>query len=469
MATFTGLEIASRALKTNQSVLDVVGHNVANVNTPGYSRQTAALVATPPDTAYDAANSNFAAQLGTGVDLASVSRIRDEFIEVRLQNAEGDQSKYNSLRDALQRVEDTFNELSTDGVGKQMTATFNAFLEVARAPEGDSARSLLRSQGETVSRTIRQVFNGLNNLDADLKGRGAMLVQQVNDLASQVADLNGQIHVATIVGGHPNDLEDKRDILVKQIAGLVGAQAQPDHDAQGNPTGYVTVRVNGATLVQEDKVNPLPDTFAMQAGVPQLAGSDFMVPVKSGEVSGLIQASDMIAHYVADLNSLVSTFISTVNTQHQAGYGLNGQTGLNFFSGTNASDIGMDANIEGDLSAIAASTPPVSGSTVAPSNGDNARLIADIGSRRLFGTQTLVAYHSAKMAQVGADAQGAERQAANQEKVVQQLQNMRDSTSGVNLDEELTHMLQYQRSYQAAARMVTMFDSLVEDLIGMVR
>jgi flagellar hook-associated protein 1 FlgK len=426
-------------------------------------------VAAPPDTAYDATNSNFAAQIGTGVDLSSITRIRDEFVEMRLQNAQGDQAKYNSLSEALKRVEDTFNELSTQSISKQITATFNAFQEVARAPEGDAARSLLRSQGESVSRVFRDTFNGLNNLDADLKDKGAILVSEVNDLAKQVADLNDQIHIATIVGGHPNDLEDKRDNVIKQLAGLVGAQAQPEHDAQGNPTGYVTVRVNGFTLVQDNKTNPLPSTFAIQAGVPQLTDGTFMIPIKSGDVAGLIQASTMIERYRDDLNTVASTFISAVNTQHAAGYGLDGLTGRNFFSGTDASNMGVDASIRSDLNAIAASSPPLAGGTVAPSNGDNARAIADIGNQRLFGNQTIVAYHAAKMSQLGADAQSAERQATNQQSVVQQLQNMRDSTSGVNLDEELTRMLQYQRSYQAASKLVTTFDSLIDNLINMVR
>jgi flagellar hook-associated protein 1 FlgK len=469
MATFTGLEIASRALKTNQAVLDVVGHNIANVNTPGFTRQAAELVAMPPDTAADNGSANFAAQLGMGVDLASVSRIRDEFIEMRLQNAQGDQSKYNSLRDALQRVQDTFNELSTDSISSQITATFNAFQEVARTPEGDAARSLLRTQGETVAARFRLVFNGLNNLDTDLKGRGATLLQQVDDLAKQVADLNDQIHTATIVGAHPNDLMDQRDNVIKQLANLVGAQAIPEEDTNGKVTGNVTVVVNGFTLVQGINTNPLPRTFSMQAGVPQLTDGTISIPIKSGEVSGLIQASNMISKYTADLNTVASTFITQVNTQHQAGYGLDGLTGRNFFTGTDASDIGVDATIEGSLDAIAASSPPPSGGTVAPSNGDNARLIADIGKLRLFGTQTIVDYHSAKITQMGADAQSATSQASNQEKVVQQLQNMRDSTSGVNLDEELTHMLQYQRSYQAAAKLVTTFDSLIESVINMVR
>lgn len=469
MSTFTGLEIASRALKTNQAVLDVVGHNIANVNTPGYTRQAAQLVAMPPDTAADNGSANFAAQLGMGVDLASVSRIRDEFIEMRLQNSQGDQSKYNSLRDALQRVQDTFNELSSDSISSQITATFNAFQEVARTPEGDAARSLLRTQGETVAARFRQVFNGLTNLDSDLKGRGVTLLKQADDLARQVADLNDQIHIATIVGGHPNDLQDQRDNVIKQLANLVGAEAVPEHDNSGNPTGNVTVMVNGFTLVQGTKTNSLPTTFSMQAGVPQLTDGTISIPIKRGEVSGLIQASDRIATYKTDLNTVASTFISAVNAQHQAGYGLDGQTGRNFFSGTDASDIGVDATIESSLDAIAASSPPPSGGTVAPSNGDNARAIADIGKLRLFGTQTIVDFHAAKMTQMGADAQSAASQAANQEKVVQQLQNMRDSTSGVNLDEELTHMLQYQRSYQAAAKLVTTFDSLIDSVINMVR
>jgi len=469
MSTFTGIEIASRALRVNQNLLDVVGHNVANVNTPGYSRQSAEVVATPPDTAFDTGNSNFAAQIGTGVDIASITRIRDEFIEQRLEEATGDQSRYGALNDALQRVQDTFNELSTDGISKQITATFNAFHEVARSPEGDAARSLLRSQGETVSNRFRQIHTGLNNIQSDLKGRSDILVGQVNDLAGQVAELNNQIHISTIVGGHANDLEDKRDLVVKLLSDLVVATATPDYDANGKPTGNVTVSINGFTLVQESRTNALPTTFAIQAGVPQLTDGNIYIPIKRGQISGLVAASDKIDKYKADLNTVASTFITEVNAQHSQGYGLDGQTGRNFFIGTDASNIAVDPSIEGSLDAIAASAPPISGGTVAPSNGDNALAIANISSKLLFGNQTLVTYHSAKMTQLGADAQNFDRLNTNQQQVVQQLQTLRDSTSGVSLDEELTHMLQYQRSYEASAKLVNMFDSLTETVINLIR
>ncbi len=469
MSTFTGIEIASRALRVSQNVLDVVGHNISNVNTPGYSRQTASIVASPSDTAYDVGSSNFAAQIGTGVDLASVTRVRDAFIEQRLQDATGNQSKYNTLRDGLQRVQDTFNELSTDGLGKQITATFNAFQEVSRAPEGDAARSLLRSQGENVSRRFRDVLTGLNNIDDDLKGQGAIILGQVSDLAKQVADLNGQIHITTIMGGHANDLEDKRDQVVRQLSDLVGASAVPEHDPRGNPTGNVTVSVNGFTLVEGSRTNALPSTFAVQAGVPQLTDGTLFIPIKSGIVSGLIATSDRIKTYKADLNTVASTFITEVNAQHKLGYGLDGLTNRAFFTGTDASDIAVDPAIEADLKAIAASSPPLAGGTVAPSNGDNARAISDISKKQLFGNQTIVTYQAAKITQLGADAQSYDRQASNQDKVVQQLQNLRDSTSGVSLDEELTHMLQYQRSYQAASKLVTTYDDMIQTIINMVK
>ena len=158
-----------------------------------------------------------------------------------------------------------------------------------------------------------------------------------------------------------------------------------------------------------------------------------------------------------------------MNQQHQAGTGLDGVTGRNFFDGTDAESIKVSAPVENDLNAIAAATPPVAGSTVAPGNGDNALALARLQIAKLFGDQNITDFYGAKVTSVGSDVAAADRSVTNQGSVVQQLQNSRNSVSGVSLDEELTHMLEHQRAYQAAAKLLTTYDNLLDSIMNIVK
>jgi flagellar hook-associated protein 1 FlgK len=157
-----------------------------------------------------------------------------------------------------------------------------------------------------------------------------------------------------------------------------------------------------------------------------------------------------------------------VNTAHEAGFGLDGVTGRPFFEGTNASDIKVSAAVEASTDAIAAASAPQTGQPVAPDNGDNALQVADLANAQLLGGQTVNGYYSTAITQIGRDEQNYTQLATNQQQVMTQLQNQRNSTSGVNLDEELTNMLQYQKSYQSAAKFLSTVDTLMQNLLDAV-
>jgi flagellar hook-associated protein 1 len=466
MSTFSGIEIASRALRVNQQVVDVIGHNVANVNTPGYSRQTAHITETDPYTTPTLYQSGKNGQFGTGVELTAVTRARDEFVAGRQQAGKGDQGRLNQLRDYLSRVQDAYAEPAGGGLSSMITDYFNSFQEVARNPENSAARIVLRQRGQTLAQQIRNLHDALGTVDQDVKTRVAATVRDANDVAQQVADLNAQIKAVTLSGGHANDLMDKRDQLVQQLGTLVGAKEVAELDANGQPTGAVNVLVNGYSLVEGKTAYPLPASFTTLGGVPQLTNGTEMIPVTGGEVAGLVEATSFVAGYRADLNTIASTLITAVNTQHAAGYGLDGLTGRNFFAGTDASNIGIDPAVLADPKAIAAASAPLPGQPVAPGNGENARALAAIAGQALFNGDTIGTYYSTRVSEIGADVKSAETAAANQEQVNQQLETLRASVSGVSLDEEMTHMLQFQRSYQAAARMLSTFDSMLETIIN---
>ena len=461
-STFFGLEIGARSLAASQAALDVIGQNTSNVNTPGYSRQVVTLEATDPYTASGYGH------IGTGVQVASVTRIRDDFTDKQTYDAHAKQGAYSSLSDILSRVEQVYNEPGTAGIGSQLTAFFNSFSDLSANPSNQALRSSVRDTAQSVVSAFNSISASLKQIVPDITAKTQSKLDDANALAHQIGDLNGKIHSALANGQHPNDLQDKRGALVSQLSSLIQVKAIDVTDSiTGKPTGELNLSVEGYSLVQGEIVSPLPKIVSAQPNTSALIDSNGnAVPVNGGEIAGLLQASHALDGFQKDLDTLASSFISAVNAQHQAGVDLTGTPGQAFFSGTDAGSIAISGTIQHDLNAIAAASPPKPPATFASGNGDNSRALAGIANKAAIGGATLNDYYSAKVAAVGAASKLASDQLNNQQKVVNQLQNQQSSVSGVNLDEELTKLLQYQRSYQASARIVNTFDDVLDRIIN---
>jgi flagellar hook-associated protein 1 FlgK len=186
---------------------------------------------------------------------------------------------------------------------------------------------------------------------------------------------------------------------------------------------------------------------------------------------GLVKATTLLKGYQADLDTLAYNVVTATNLRHQSGYALDGTTNNAFFgtlttSAGAAAAITLDSGVETDLNKIAAASAPTPPNPFAPGNGDNARSLASLVSAQVIGNFSLNGYYNSKVASIGADSQTFQQEADNQAKVLNQLQNQQSSVSGVNLDEELTKMLQYQRTYQAAARVINMADAFLDTIIN---
>ena len=466
-STFYGLEIGRRALATNQLALDVVGQNVSNVNTPGYSRQTVNIETTDPFTPPDLQHGN-PGQLGTGVTVGSVTRMRDAFVDQQLRGANSNQGSLNNLRDVLGQVENAFNEPSDNGLGQLMTNFFNSFSDLASDPSSGAIRSTVQNRGQALVSAFHSVSTALSQITPDIQSNVTTQVNSANDIAKQIASLNKSIRSAIASNDHPNDLQDKRDNLLNQLSQITDVQVVAVRDPQTNlVTGEVNVNVGGFALVQGDTANALPTQLTTSNGTLGLQTPDKVtIPLHSGQLYGLAKATTLVAGYKSDLDTLASKLITTVNTQHQAGVGLDGQGARDFFSGSNATDISLSSAVTSNLNAIAAASKPVAPGTFASGNGDNARALAAISATQVINGFSLNGYYNANVAQVGSDSQTFQTEANTQQSVVTQLQNHQQSVSGVNMDEELTHMLQFQRSYQAAARIVNVMDDTLDRIIN---
>jgi flagellar hook-associated protein 1 FlgK len=464
-STFAGIEVASRALRANQTIMSTLGHNLANVNTPGYSRQVVKIVTTDPYT-LPSVNEPRPGQMGTGVDVAGISRIVDPFIDQRVANGLAVQGSFQKTRDLLTRVETSLGEPSESGISNQLQQFFNRLQDLSRNPESGAVRATVVQQAGALARRFNQVWSELDAIAQDATQQIATVVGEANAVAKQVAVLNKEIVASVGVGDVPNDLMDRRDELLRRLSTLVGATYRVDRNGSGNSNGSVSVFVNGTPLVLGEDAFRLPTDAAYVGSVPQLTDGTTFTPLTGGQAHGMLVAAAMVAGYRDQVNIVATTLINRVNELHRGGYGLDNVSGRDFFAGSDAGSIRVDAGILADSNTIAAASPPAPGYPMAPGNGQNALAMAQIANEALLGSFTISGYYTDKISKIGADSQSYQNQSANQDGVVVQLGNLRSQISGVSLDEEMSQMLQYQRSYQASARYLTVVDEMLNTVIN---
>lgn len=464
---FAGFDIARSALMANQTALEVTGHNVANVNTEGYTRQTVSLVARQPYSTMTTVNPA-AAQLGTGVDVAAITSVRDMFLERQLQRITGQASQSDQYSSLLARVQTALSETSGNGLSSALTAFFNAFQGLAQDPSRSDLRASVLQTGNALAQQIRELDKSLERIHTDATIQVGTLVDQANGVAQKIADLNVQIRGALALGQHPNDLEDQRQELVKQLSDLVGAQAHDELDASGKPTGFITVEREGWTIVSGPTANTIPSDFTSSDSRPYLTDGRTEAFSPGGQIGGLTRAAGSVAAYRQSLDQIASTLIQQVNAQHEVGYGLDNITGRPFFAGTGAADIALAPEVANNTDALAAASAPAPGSVVAPGNGDNARAIANIANQAVIGSSTIGSAYAALVTRIGSDAKASQDETTSLAAERQQILTLRNAASGVSLDEELTNMMQYQRSYQSAARLLSTVDSMIQTLLSAV-
>ncbi len=465
-SSFMGIELGRRALAANQIALDTTGQNTSNVNTAGYSRQVVNLETTDSS---DITLANGAkGQIGTGVTVSSVTRIRDQFLDQRVRSSLSQQSADSTLSGQLSQVEAAYNEPNGGGVGSLLTSFFNSFSTLSSDPANSGLRTGVRSSAQSLISGVKNLYQAQQDTLTNISQGVTDAVKQINSLATQIAGLNQQIQQSVQTGGDPNDLMDKRDQMVQNLSQLANIKVVPSVNGQtGRPTGSLSIYVGGHQLVYNDQSTPIPapspnakPPFALTE-----ANGD-PIEIQGGQLGGYIKAATLVQSYSDDLNALASAVIKAVNTQHSAGAPLDGSTGNPFFTGTDASSIGLSQAIQNSTDAIAAAAAPAPPATVAVGNGDNARALAQIAQQSLLGTNTLNQAYVSQVARVGADSASAKTDVKNQDSIAAQLQSQQSSISGVSLDEELTKLIQYQRSYQVASRFITTIDDTLDRLIN---
>lgn len=452
-----GLNTALSALTASQLALDTAAHNTANANTDGYSRQEVALVESPPFT-YPAFNrSGTPGQLGTGVTVATIQRVRDTFLDLQIRSQLAPQGQWQTRSEELAKVEAAFPEPNGSGLGTALGSFWNAWQDLAADPTSTAARSVLVGQAGTLAQQFSSDASQLRGATDGADYQVGQQVSQVNTLASQIALLNAQIQRVTVTGDHPNDLQDQRDKLLDRLSQIVSVTTVPQAD------GTVTVLAGGIDLVSGDRARTMttvPDVNGHQ--VPSWPSSG-PVTLGQGQLAAYVQLRDStLPGYMSQLNQLAKGVADAVNAlQNPTPPG----TGIDLFTytpGSEAATIAVNAAVVADPSLV------VAGAVGSPGDGDIAGQIADLRNAKSFagGTQTASDFYTSLIGTIGSDAQQANTLSTNQGLVVDQLKTRRESVSGVSLDQEATDMIRFQRAYQAAARVITIVDETLDTLIN---
>ncbi|MET7420629.1 flagellar hook-associated protein FlgK [Dactylosporangium sp. NPDC005555] len=466
MSTFSGLNTALSALYAQRRALDVTGQNIANVNTEGYSRQRVEL--SPVENVTEPARYSLSAGVGDGVRITGVTRLHNEFMTNRTRSEHGLNEYLQAQKTVYANVEQALAEPSDNGLQAQFSDYWNAWSDVANRPGDASARTQLLSRANTVAGTMRTTRANLGELYTATREQLTADVDVVNQTTAGIADLNTRIALAKVADMPTNELSDKRDTLILRLSELTGATARPKKD------GSTDVLLAGAVLVQGDTVRALQavgsttvDGRTIAPPQVQFADSGGVAAIASGRIASRLEAlNTTVPDAVQGLDDVAGQLITSVNAQHAQGWDITvvppattptPVQGGDFFSGTDAADIGV---------AIADPTKVAASSTATnPFQGDNATLLANL-AKDPAGAD--VQYRNF-VVDIGISAQTVNRRADAQQVIADDVTAAEQAESGVSLDEEMTNMLQFQRAYEAAAKVISVVDSTLDSLINMKR
>ncbi len=450
------LSIARSALVAQQRTIDTISHNIANASTPGYTRQETPLGSSDPLRTPQGA-------VGTGVTIEAARRMRDSFLDTTFRQESGLQGQYSATRDLLGQVQQVLGEPGTSGLSTSLGAFFDAFSQLATDPGNATNRFVTRQTAQSLVQRFRSLDGALSQTAQNASAQLQDKVSQSNQLLQQVVDLNGQILAAKGSGGIP-DLEDRRDVALDKLSTLLGIRTVAYQDGTVGVIAGDTVVADGAGH-QTLTVSPVGSGYGVTLG-----GSSTVVQLSGGEVKALTDFTQTTVPGIrSQLDQLAGAIVSSINTLHQGGT-VSGSTppvtGVPLFdpAGVTAGSIDLSAQVKASASNI------VTGTTGQAGDGTIALQIAQLRQTQLTALGGLSApeFYTGVVSAIGGLGQTAEQSATAQGTLVANLDAQRSSADGVNTDEEMIALIKGQQAYSAAARIITVADDMMQDLLRMI-
>mgnify|MGYP002856812244 CR=1 FL=1 len=349
-STFSGIELGKRSIMANTDAITTAGHNISNANTEGYSRQRVQMKEFDPLYKPDLERAERAGMIGQGIDTQSVGRIRDELLDGRIVAQANQESYWQTRSDYYTMLEQIYNEPADVSIRSNMDKFWEGWQELSMNPESQAARQTVVTRGVTLTDSIKQRWEGLEGVANLLNGDIDATVKQVNSLTRQIADVNGEIVRSKAMGDNPNDLLDRRDLLVDKLSELVNVTTDR-RDAD-----EFEVHVDGRILVQGSVARqfalvPKFDDTGYSKIIWSDTGNDAYF--SGGKLGALVELRDVdVRNEIQSLNTMTMNFSDLVNDVHRNAVGANKVTGLDFFvqhSFVENANGNFDRNGDGEL------------------------------------------------------------------------------------------------------------------------
>lgn len=467
MSTFSGLNTAYRGLSAARAGLDVVGQNIANATTEGYTRQR---VTTSSINAVQPGLFSTGTAIGQGVSIDGYARIGDAQLDAQVRSTSSS-AGYGSVRSSvLSTLETSLNEPGSNGLSAQLSKFWSGWGDMSNAPGTAAPASTLIGEAQGIADTLKVGYQSVSDQWSAAKTQVTSMANDLNSTASQVADLNKQIQQGLSTGASVNELIDKRTALTEKISSLAGGSVHANSDGTvdvligGNAivsgTEARTVTVTGSTTLEGASGTPVTLEWTHRPGASvgldggQIAGALSVLAPAAGGSGGVL------AEAAASYNAFATQLATAVNSVYQTGSTPSGTTGADFFavkaSGPAALGLSVIPASAAQIQTGAAGSGALDGSVAAK--------IATLGTGSAAPDRAWAAFVTTTGALAKSEIASSDRAtiAATSAKTQQQ------STAGVSLDEENVNMLTFQHAYQGAARVMTAVDEMLDTLINHV-
>jgi flagellar hook-associated protein 1 len=487
MGFFGGINTGLRSLVAHQMAIDVTNQNVANANTEGYSRQSVRLTTVSSSGALGFGSTD-TLMLSRGVDVSTIERYHSNLVDAQLRQEMRSSARWNTMSESLGQIEAIFNEPSDEALSTAMSRFFNSWQDLSANPTEDAARLEVRGAGEALSAQIQRTYVQLTRYQADTDGKIPTMVDQINGMTKDIVDLNNRIVQLKNAGESPNDLTDKRDLLLDKLAQMTGATSVQMRSGAVNVFLGNQVLIAGTNGESRDILQATYDstthlhklTFQSLSGANPLAPGVPAADITQGELGGLLEVRGPVIQKQLDaLNTLASNLVSEVNAQHRLGYradGLNGTAAwpTDFFAPTAvgvsaAASIRLSDAVQLDDHAIALASAldPDNPGFAFAGDGGNALLISQMATRSIAALNgTFSDFYGRTTSALGLDSKQATTMATSEQALVDNLTMHRESLSGVSLDEEAANLVKYQRVYQASLRVLNVYDDMLDRIVN---
>lgn len=503
-STFAGLSIAQSGLFAAQRSLDITGHNIANANTRGYSRQRLNQSAANP--------LNIAGgkgQLGIGVDMKHITQIRDEFMDIKYRDEMTVLGEWEERYMALTQIESIFNEPSKNGIRAVMDRFYQGLHDLSVDPANPTSRAVVLQNSVALAQTLNQMNNQFEKMVLDLNQEVEATVTDINAIADQIAQLNKQIYEVEADGSKANDLRDARNVLIDDLSKLIDIQVVNVVEP-GAKFSKMNILVQGTALVGHDKTNKIdmikneehplridgqkldPERTDLSTikvtNIQWSTGAPINQDSLKGTLGGQLDQRDNfegsekgVPYYIRMINEFTTSFADEFNRLHEKGIDLDGNGGLPFFTTGGGTGVINARNIQ--VNDVILKSPSKIAAGYSSSVDDARNIVEMLGIRdknlavniEYSGTpNTVVKLLEGKpddilksmISVLGVDAQQAKRVFENQTLLSDEIDSYRMSVSGVHLDEEMSNMIKYQHAYNASARMITTVDEMIDVIIN---